>query len=179
MPVRRASPRARLHRHPRATDVARVLIVGCGCRGRSLGAALRASGHAVRGTTRSSARVDDLETAGIEGVVADPDRLGTLVPALAGVTVVCWLMGSAEDSPDVHGPRLRSLVEHLVDTPVRGLVYEAAGSADAALLAEGASTVREASQTWHIPVEVVDADPAAHEAWLEAMTAAVERLLTA
>ena len=140
VPVRRARLRARLHRHPRTTDVARVLIVGCGCRGRSLGVALRASGHAVRGTTRSSARVDDLETAGIEGVVADPDRLGTLVPALAGVTVVCWLMGSAADSPDVHGPRLRSLVEHLVDTPVRGLVYEAAGSADPALLAEGAST---------------------------------------
>jgi hypothetical protein len=157
--------------------VARVLIVGCGCRGSSLGAALAASGHAVRGTTRSAERLSDLEMTGIEGVVADPDRLGTLVPALAGVTVVCWLMGGVEDSPDVHGPRLRSLMEHLVDTPVRGLVYEAAGSADPALLAEGASIVREASQTWHIPVEIVDTDPAAHEAWLEAITAAVERLL--
>ena len=67
-------------------------------------------------------------------MVADPDRLGTLMPALAGVTVVCWLMGSAEDSLDVHGARLRSLMEHLVDTPVRGLVYEAAGTVDAALL---------------------------------------------
>jgi hypothetical protein len=159
--------------------LARVLIVGCGCRGGSLGAALRASGHAVRGTSRSPERLTDLETAGIEGVVADPDRLGTLVPALAGVTVVCWLMGSAEDSPDVHGPRLGSLVEHLVDTPVRGLVYEAAGAADTALLSEGAEIVREASRTWHIPVEIVDTDPAAHETWLEAMTAAVERLLTA
>ena len=159
--------------------MARALIVGCGCRGSSLAAALAASGHAVRGTTRSPARLPDLEAAGIEGVVADPDRLGTLVPALAGVTVVCWLMGSAEDSPDVHGPRLRSLTEHLVDTPVRGLVYEAAGSADAALLAEGASIVRQASQTWHMPAEIVDTDPAAHEAWLEAMRAAVERLLSA
>ena len=159
--------------------MARVLIVGCGCRGSSLGAALAASSHAVRGTTRSPARLAELEGAGIEGVVADPDRLGTLVPCLAGVTVVCWLMGSAEDSPDVHGPRLRSLTEHLVDTPVRGLVYEAAGSADTALLAEGAAIVRKASQTWHMPVEIVDTDPAAHEAWLEAMTAAVERLLSA
>jgi threonine dehydrogenase-like Zn-dependent dehydrogenase len=158
--------------------VARALIVGCGCRGGSLAAALAASGHAVRGTTRSPARLADLEAAGIEGVVADPDRLGTLVPALAGVTVVCWLMGSTEDSPDVHGPRLRSLTEHLVDTPVRGLVYEAAGSADAALLAEGASIVRQASQTWHMPVEIVDTDPAAYEAWLEAMGEAVERLLS-
>ena len=158
--------------------MARALIVGCGCRGSSLAAALAASGHAVRGTTRSPAHLPDLEAARVEGVVADPDRLGTLVPALAGVTVVCWLMGSAEDSPDVHGPRLRSLTEHLVDTPVRGLVYEAAGSADAALLAEGASIVRQASQTWHMPVEIVDTDPAAHEAWVEAMRAAVERLLS-
>jgi hypothetical protein len=159
--------------------VARVLIVGCGCRGRSLGAALAASGHAVRGTTRSAARIPDLETASIEGVVADPDRLGTLVPALAAVTVACWLMGSAGDSPDVHGPRLRSLTEHLVDTPVRGLVFEAAGSAEPALLAAGASIVREASHTWHMPVEIVDTDPPDHQAWLASMTAAVERLLSA
>ncbi len=111
--------------------------------------------------------------------MADPDRLGTLIPALAGVTVVCWLMGGATDSPDVHGPRLRSLTEHLVDTPVRGLVYEAAGTADAALLADGVSIVREASRTWHIPAEIVDTDPAARETWLDAMTAAVNRLLTA
>jgi nucleoside-diphosphate-sugar epimerase len=157
--------------------LARVLIVGCGCRGRALGVALAGAGHAVRGTSRSPERFGELEKAGIEGVVADPDRLGTLMPALAGVTVVCWLMGSAADSPDLHGARLRSLMEHLVDTPVRGLVYEAAGAVDARLLATGASIVREASQTWHIPVEIVDADPAAHEPWLEAMKEAVERLL--
>jgi threonine dehydrogenase-like Zn-dependent dehydrogenase len=156
--------------------VARVLIVGCGCRGQALGAALAASGHAVRGSSRSAERLGELEKAGIEGVVADPDRLGTLMPALAGVTVVCWLMGSAGDSPDLHGPRLRSLTEHLVDTPVRGLLYEAAGSANP-LLDEGASIVREASQTWHMPVEIVSTDPAEHEAWLEAMKAAISRLL--
>jgi hypothetical protein len=159
--------------------VARVLIVGCGCRGRALGAELAGAGHAVRGTTRSAAKLDGLRASGIEGVVADPDRLGTLVPALVGVTVVCWLLGSAADSPDLHGPRLSSLLEHLVDTPVRGLVYEAAGSAGPTLLEQGASLVSEASQTWHIPAEIVDEDPSAHEAWLEAMTAAVERILTA
>jgi hypothetical protein len=156
--------------------LARVLIVGCGCRGHALGAALAGAGNAVRGTSRSQARVSELDN-GIEGVLADPDRLGTLMPALAGVTVVCWLMGSAEDSPDVHGPRLRSLAGHLVDTPVRGLVYESAGRADAALLEQGASIVRDASRTWHIPVEIVGTDPAEHDEWVEAMTAAVERLL--
>ncbi len=108
--------------------MARLLIVGCGCRGQALAAALEE--HAVRGTTRSPERLPELEAAGIEGVVADPDRLATLVPALAGVTVVCWLMGTAGGSPEVHGDRLQTLMEHLVDTPVRGLVYEAAGSVD-------------------------------------------------
>ena len=120
----------------------------------------------------------ELETAGIEGVVADPDRLATLVPVLGGVTVVCWLMGSAVASPEVHGDRLRTLMEHLVDTPVRGFVYEAAGSVDAAVLERGAQIVREASERWRIPVEVVSADPAAHEAWLEAMKGAVERTMS-
>ena len=100
------------------------------------------------------------------------------MPALSGVTIVCWLMGGAAGSPDVHGPRLRTLMEHLVDTPVRGLVYEAAGAADPELLAAGAEIVREASLTWHIPSQVVSADPADHEAWLAAMKDAVERLLS-
>jgi hypothetical protein len=155
--------------------VARVLIVGCGCRGRSLAASL--SGHAVRGTSRSPDGVAELERAGIEGVAADPDRLATLVPALSGVTVVCWLMGSAVDSPEVNGARLATFAEHLVDTPVRGLVYEAAGTVDASVLDAGAQIVRTASQTWHIPVEVVAADPADHETWLAAMKDAIERTL--
>ena len=152
-----------------------MLIVGCGCRGQGLAAAL--AEHAVRGTSRSAERVAELEAAGIEGVVADPDRLASLVPALAGVTVVCWLMGTAAGSPEVNGDRLATFVEHLVDTPVRGLVYEAAGSVDAPLLAEGAQIVLGASRTWHIPSEIVTTDPADHEAWVEATSAAVGRLL--
>ena len=157
--------------------MARVLIVGCGCRGRSLGAALSAE-HAVRGTSRSSDRVADLGEAGIEGVVADPDRLATVVPALSGVSVVCWLMGTAEGSPDVHGVRLQTLAEYLVDTPVRGLVYEAAGTVEPALLERGAQIVRSASETWHIRGEVVYADPADHDEWLAAMKVAVARTLS-
>jgi hypothetical protein len=122
--------------------------------------------------------VAELETAGIEGVVADPDRLATLVPVLGGVTVVCWLMGGASDSPGVHGDRLRTFMEHLVDTPVRGFVYEAAGVVGAALLERGAQIVRSAGETWRIRAEVVSADPAAHDAWLEAMKGAVERTMS-
>ena len=65
--------------------MARVLIVGCGCRG-ALASALLADGHAVRGTTRDQRRIAAIEESGADGVVADPDRLGTLMPALAGVS---------------------------------------------------------------------------------------------
>ena len=152
-----------------------MLIVGCGCRGRALAAAL--PDHAIRGTTRSPERLAEVEEAGIEGVVADPDRLATLVPALAGVTVVCWLMGSAVSSPGVNGPRLETLMEHLVDTPVRGFVYEAAGAVEPALLADAATIVGAAHDRWRIPTAIVRSPPEPHEAWLAEAAEAVERLL--
>jgi nucleoside-diphosphate-sugar epimerase len=159
--------------------VARILIVGCGCRGRALARELVEAGHAVRGTTREPARLAEIEASGVEAVVADPDRLGTIMAELSGVSVVCWLLGSAagDSAADLHGPRLRTLLERLVDTPVRGFVYEAAGSVDGALLADGAAAVRDAAATWRVPVEVVQVDPREHEAWREAMTAAVVRPL--
>jgi uncharacterized protein YbjT (DUF2867 family) len=157
--------------------VARVLIVGCGCRGRALAGALTNEGHAVRGTTRHRARIASIEQSGAEGVVADPDRIGTLMPALVGVSAICWLMGSARDGPELHGARLRTLTARLVDTHVRGLVYEGTGTAGDALLGEGAQIVRRASATWRIPVEIVGEDPALHDSWLTSMKAAVDRIL--
>ena len=111
--------------------------------------------------------------------MADPDRLGTIMTQLAGVTAVCWLLGSATgaSAADLHGPRLETLLERLVDSPVRGFVYEAAGSVDPALLAAGAEAVRDASERWRLPAEIVEADPADHTGWLAATTAAVARLL--
>ena len=130
--------------------MARVLIVPCGCRGRELAAALVAAGHAVRATTRDPARADAIAAAGAEVYVGDPDRIGTLMDALAGVTVVCWLLGNVPD-PDLHGGRLRMLLEKLVDTPVRGVVYERG-------LPEGEAIARDAAERWRIPVEVIDPD---------------------
>jgi nucleoside-diphosphate-sugar epimerase len=160
--------------------VARVLIVGCGCRGRELARELAAAGHAVRGTTRASARLGEIEATGAEAVLADPDRLGTIMAQLHGVSLLCWLLGTAdpEAAPALHGPRLRTLLERLVDTPVRGIVYEAAGSVDAELLTSGAAAVRQASATWSMPGEVVEADLNDFQSWLGATTAAVERLLS-
>jgi nucleoside-diphosphate-sugar epimerase len=130
--------------HVICAEMARILIVGCGCRGRELGRVLAAQGHAVRGTSRSDTGRAAIEAAGLDGVVADPDRLGTLLPALESVSVVVWLL-AAVDEEALHGPRLESLLETLVDTPVRGFVYE--GGAGEAL-------VRRAADTWRIPVEI-------------------------
>ena len=128
--------------------MARVLIVPCGCRGRALAAELAAAGHAVRGTTRDPGRTSAIAAAGAEPYVGDPDRIGTLMSAVAGVTVVCWLMG-ALPVPALHGGRLRMLFEKLVDTPVRGVVYERA-------LPEGEAIARDAAERWRIPVELIE-----------------------
>ncbi|MGZ4203406.1 MAG: NAD(P)H-binding protein [Thermoleophilaceae bacterium] len=154
--------------------MARVLIVGCGCRGRELAGALAAAGHAVRGTSRSEAALPAIEAAGAESVLADPDRLATLTQQLEGVSVLCWLLGSA-DNAALHGPRLESLLELLVDTHVRGVVYEGSGEWGG----RGAELVRRAAETYRMPGEVVAHDPADHAGWLRAMTEAVERVLTA
>jgi len=159
--------------------LARVLIVGCGCRGRQLARELVAEGHAVRGTSRSAEALPEIEAAGAEAAAADPDRLGTLLPPLEGVSVVCWLMGTADPAEALHGPRLRSLQEKLVDSPARGLVYEAAGSVDPELLAAGAAIVREVGETFRMPVAVVSEDPADPEAWTAAMLRGVSEVLEA
>ena len=149
--------------------MARVLIVPCGCRGRALAAELAGAGHAVRGTTRSQAAAGAIRAAGAEPYVGDPDRIGTLMDALVGVTIVCWLMGTVA-APELHEGRLRMLWEKLVDTPVRGVVYEGA-------LPQGEAVARAASETWQIPLEVLLADPADHDAWLAGARGAIDRLL--
>jgi nucleoside-diphosphate-sugar epimerase len=128
--------------------LARVLIVGCGCRGQALARDLVAAGLAVRGTTRDPARTEAIAATGAEPYVGDPDRIGTLMEALRGVTIVCWLLGTVPDA-DLHGPRLRMLFEKLVDTHVRGVVYEAA-------LAQGERIARDAAERWQIPVEIIE-----------------------
>jgi uncharacterized protein YbjT (DUF2867 family) len=127
--------------------VARVLIVGCGCCGQALARELRAAGHAVRGTTRDPASTPAIAAAGAEPYVGDPDRIATLMDALAGVTVLVWLLGTVP-APELHGGRLRMLFEKLVDTPVRGVVYERGSP-------EGEEIARTCAATWRIPLEIV------------------------
>lgn len=131
--------------------MARALIVGCGCRGRKLGERLLAEGWAVRGTSRRDDGLAAIEAAGIESALADPDRPGTILELVGDVAVLVLLWGSFSGSDEavaaIHGPRLERLMEHLVETPVRGVVYEGTEA--------GSEVVRAAGRTWRIPVEVV------------------------
>jgi nucleoside-diphosphate-sugar epimerase len=140
--------------------LARALIVGCGCRGRELGSQLVASDWQVRGTSRTLDGVGEIEAARLEPAEADPDRPGTILDLCGDVAVVVWLLGSAAGEPEaisaIHGPRLERLLEKLVDTPVRGFVYEAAGSLDGDLLDGGRRIVERAGETWRIPVALME-----------------------
>jgi len=160
--------------------LARALIVGCGCRGRTLGTRLREAGWQVRGTTRGAHKAEELTGAGLEGVVADPDRIGTIMEEIEGVTLVFWLMGSAAGDEDpvaaLHGPRLERLLAEVVDTPVRGVVYESAGTVPRDVLQGGEGIVGAAQERWRIPVACVDANPGEVGEWLDAMMAAAQRL---
>lgn len=139
--------------------MARALIVGCGCRGRSLGGSLLEQGWAVRGTSRRAEGLTAIEAAGIEPALADPERPATLLELVGDVTAVHWLLGSAvgpeENIAAIHGPRLERFLERLVETPVRRFVYEASGSVDPGILEQGAAVVEGAARTWRIPVEIV------------------------
>ena len=160
--------------------MARALIVGCGCRGQALGVRLVAAGWLVRGTTRSAGATEDILAAGIEAVVADPDRVGSLLEQVGDVTLVFWLMGSAQGDAEavsaLHGPRLERLLEILVDTPVRGFVYEVTGDLESDVLVGALRALQSAGERWRIPFEVVDADPGAPGLWLEGMLAAAAEL---
>jgi uncharacterized protein YbjT (DUF2867 family) len=140
--------------------MARALIVGCGCRGRKLGEQLIADGWAVRGTSRRQEGLEAIEAAGIEPAQADPDKPGTILELVNDVTVLVLLLGSARGSEKelatIHGPRLERLLEHLVETPVRGVVYEGTEG--------GAEVVRDASRTWRIPVGILGEDDGLVEA---------------
>ena len=152
--------------------MARALIVGCGCRGRLLGERSLAADWAVRGTTRRDEGLAAIEAVGIEPALADPDRPGTLLELIGDVAVLIWALGSAQAEPEViaaiHGPRLERTMEMLIDTPVRGFVYESGGRVQRHHLQRGEAIVRAAARRWRVPVEVVAAEPGDPQAWASA-----------
>ena len=154
-------------------------MVGGGCRGLRLARELVADGHAVRAVTRSEERRADIEAAGCECWIGDPDRVGTLRYALDNVTVLLWLLGTATgpNVADLHGSRLRMMLDKVTDTTVRGVLYEAAGTVDAQALQRGAAEVARARELNEIPGALLEVDPRDQEAWVGAARAGIERLL--
>jgi hypothetical protein len=111
--------------------MARVLIVESGARTAEAEAALSEAGYAVRSVA--------------------PRLAGDIVDALENVTVVAYLMADAGD-PAVDDEMLETTLLKVVDTGVRGFVYESPS-------AELNRHIAHAVQTWHLSVtELGDGD---------------------
>jgi hypothetical protein len=161
--------------------VARILIVGGGCRGRRLASTLVDDGHAVRISTRTEAGRAAIEASGAECWIGTPDRLATLRAALESVTILCWLLGNAQGPAEalqaLHGSRLEFFATQAIDTTVRGLLYEARGAAPAQALLGGAEIVRSVAERNAIPLAFLTADPLEGEVWLGQARTAIDGLL--
>jgi hypothetical protein len=162
--------------------VARILIVAGGCRGRDLATSLAAEGHVLRITTRSEAGRAAIEGCGAECWVGTPERLATLRGSLESVTLVCWLLAGASGPPDalaeLHTERLEAFLVQVIDTTVRGFIYEApAAVSAAAALAAGERVLGRLSALNAIPAAVLRRDPAESREWLAEAQAAVAALL--
>lgn len=159
----------------------RVLLVGGGCRGIALTRELVGEGHAVRAVTRSEAGRAAIEAAGAECWIGHPDVVGTLRYALESVTIVVWALGTASGEPAavaaLHGPRLEMMLSKVIDTTVRGVVYEAAGTIAAQAFATGIAELERMGRLNEIPFVVMDADPADRARWVTAARGAIRDLI--
>ena len=162
--------------------MARILIVGGGCPGRNLGSELVERGHAVRITTRSERGREAIERTGAQCWIGAPGRLATLRGALDGVTLACWLLGRARgevgEVRELHAARLEAFMRLVVDTTVRGVVYDArSATITPEILSAGAHIVQAAAALHSIPAAVLRADPADGDAWLGDAHRAITSLL--
>lgn len=159
----------------------RILMVGGGCRGLDLTRDLAAEGHAVRVVTRKEERRAEIEAAGGQPWIGDPDRIGTLRYALDNVTLLLWLLGTASGTPehvaDLHAGRLNMMLERTTDTTVRGVLVETGGTLPAEVRASAVAEIERANRVNEIPYRLLDADPADRAAWLAAAHATIAELL--
>src|SRR5262249_56051179 len=112
-------------------------------------------GGGVGGRRGERSRLDAIEAAGLEPAGADPDRPGTILELCGDVAAVIWLLGSASGSPAalaaIHGSRLERLLEKLVDSPGRGVVYGGAGGVPGQGLSGGRKIVERAGGSLRSP----------------------------
>jgi NAD(P)-dependent dehydrogenase (short-subunit alcohol dehydrogenase family) len=148
----------------------RALLVGGGRPGLALTRQLAADGHAVRFVTRNEEFRAEIEAAGAECWIGDPDRIGSLRYALENTTVLLWLMGEAPGG-DLHGSRLTMMMERTIDTTVRGVVYEGTEG--------GAAEVARMAGYNEIPHAILTTPRDDEEAWTAAVLSAVDGVLAA
>ncbi len=125
--------------------MARVLIVESGERTAGAEAALADAGYAIRSVS--------------------PKLAGDIVDELDNVTVVAYLMGDAAE-PIVNDEMLETVLLKVVDTGVRGFVYERTG-------AEPNRHVEHARETWHLSVAELAPGEYSSEKLLEAVNASI------
>jgi hypothetical protein len=145
-------------------------MVGGGRPGLELTRRLTADGHAVRFVTRHEGFAPEIEAAGGEAYIGDPDRIGSLRYALDNVTVLLWLLGRAP-AGDLHGSRLTMMMERTIDTTVRGVIYEGTP--------EGAAVVERMAAYNEIPYAILDAPREDEDAWTSAILREIDGVLAA
>jgi len=104
--------------------------------------------------------------------------VATIAPAFEHVGASVILLGSAAGSREalaaLHGSRLDMLLLRMLDSTVRGIVYEAVGSVDSSILDAGAQRVRAFCEGSRIPYALLDD---ADRAWPQTAADAVESVL--
>lgn len=104
------------------------------------------------------------------------------MPALERVSIVAMLLASADGSAErieaLHGARLEMLLDRLVDTTVRGFVYEASGSVAACVLDAGSLRVRRVCERSRMPYALLDEPPDDRGEWLATALTAVQRVVS-
>jgi hypothetical protein len=163
--------------------LARILIVGGGARGVRLTQRLTIEGHAVRVTTRSEERRATIEAAGGECWIGTPDRLATLRGALENVTVACWMLGTAHGSEEqlasLQTSRLEFFINQIIDTTVRGFIYEPPGGGASAEVTEaGLDIALRVTARNSIPLLLLAASPEDTEQWVSEAHAAIGSVLS-
>ena len=69
------------------------------------------------------------------------------------------------------------MLSKVIDTTVRGVVYEAAGTIDPQAFATGIAELERMGRLNEIPHEVVDADPTDQRTWVAAVRRAIGRAI--
>ena len=125
----------------------RVLIIGCGYVGTSLGQRLAADEHEVTGTTRNIDRSEMLKSAGIRPAILSLDREAALAEQVHHADVVFLTVAAGrgkQDYRDVYFQGVQNLLRAAKGSPVQHIIYTSAtsvyGQTDGSWVDENAPT---------------------------------------